>query len=131
MIAQELVSLEVRVVEGVPAEEDSGARRRGETAYGGCNGRAQPGRLGALQPAQKGAVPAIPGVREHHYFGLRAAVGPPGVRHVALVLLLLFVDVREVNPRVRQHLRLRHLVSQRAGLRGRRRTRRIRHLPTP
>jgi len=131
VIAQQLVSLEVGVVEGVPAEEDSGARRRGETAYRRCDGRAQPGRLGALQPAQKGAVPAIPGVREHHHFGLRAAIGPPGVGHVALVFLLLLVDVREVDPRVRQHLRLRHLVSQRAGLRGRRRARRVRHLPTP
>lgn len=49
MIAQQLMSLKVGVVEGVPAEEHPGARRRGEAAQSGRDGRAQPGRLGALE----------------------------------------------------------------------------------
>lgn len=105
------MGFEVGVVEGLPAEEYSGAGRRGEAAQGRRDGRAQPGGLRALKSTQQRPVTAVPRVREHHHLRLETAVRSPRGIHVALVFLLLLVDVRKVDPRVRQHLRLRHLVS--------------------
>lgn len=101
VIAQQLVSLEVGIVEGLPAEEYPGAGRRGEATQGGRDGRAQPGGLRALESTQERPVAAVPGVREHHHPRLKTAVRSPRGIHAALVFLLLLVDVREVDPRVR------------------------------
>ena len=124
------MSFKIRVVEGVSAKEYPGTRCGGESTQCGCYGRAKPGRFGAFEPTQQRPISTVPGVREHHHLRLGNTVGLPRVV-TAFVLLLLLVDVGEIDARIGEHLRLRHLVPQRAVLRGRRRRRRIRYLATP
>lgn len=70
MIAEQLVRLEVRIVEGVLAEEHPSAGRCGEASEGCRNVRTKQRWLGALQSSEQSSIAAIPRVREDDDFGL-------------------------------------------------------------
>lgn len=116
MIAEQLVRLKVRIVEGVPAEEHPGAGHRGETPQRSRHGRAEPGGLGALEPAQQRPVPAVPRIRQHDDLGGLLVAGGVGLEPTAaaaparrrpdeaLEVAVLALDVREIEARIREPL---------------------------
>ena len=123
MIAQQLMRLEVRIIKGIPAEEDSGAGKGGETAERRGDRGAQPVGLRAVESPQERPITAVPRIRQHDNLRLafvavlRVHDADTATRVQRFEVLLVALDVREVEARVRENLRMGTAVGRRVGRR--------------